>query len=133
MNALKTNISHEQRKKIFVLSRQAHLSNEELHFYMKDWADVSSLSEGNCSNSQAFKIITNLESILNIRKISFPAPKGSLSEKQLRAILTIKKILKWDDKRLNGFIDHTVEKNDVNTLSTLEASKVIMGLRKMLK
>lgn len=132
MNAVKTNITHDQRKKIFSLSRLAHLSNEELHFYMKEWAEVSSLADGCCNNSQAHKIINSLESVLNIRKVKTEGAKGTLTEKQVNAIKTIQRILKWHDGRINGFIEHTVGKENIESLSVSDASKVITGLRNFL-
>ena len=133
--ALKQNsINHEQRKKIFALSRQAHLNNEELHYYMNEWANVSSLSEGSCSNSQAHKIIENLQSIVNIRKTPpIPFTGGGVTVKQINALNILQKILKWYDvKRINGFIGHTVGKTCIEDLTVKEASQVITGLRNML-
>lgn len=132
MNAIKSNITHDQRKKIFTLSRQAHLSNEELHYYMKEWAEVSSLAEGCCNNSQAHKIINSLESVLNIRKIKVDGTKGTITEKQVNAIKTIQRLLKWHDGRINGFIAHTVGNDSIESLSVTDASKVITGLRNYL-
>lgn len=132
MNAIKSNITHDQRKKIFTLSRQAHLNNEELHFYMKEWADVSSLADGCCNNSQAHKIINSLEGVLNIRKVKVEGAKGTITEKQVNAIKTIQRILKWHDGRINGFIAHTVGNGTIDSLSVTDASKVITGLRNFL-
>jgi hypothetical protein len=132
MNALKTNITHDQRKKIFTLSRMAHLNNEELHFYLREWADVSSLSDGSCSNSQAHTIINSLENILNIRKVKVGESKGNITEKQVNAIKTIQRILKWHDGRISGFIAHTVGNDSIESLSVTDASKVITGLRNFL-
>ena len=143
MTALKNNhtsISHEQRKKIYAMSRQANIDNNELHEYINEWTGVHSLSSNLCSGSQANKIISSLESIINKSKMTFiPAapvsPKatvrGGATPKQLNAIKAIQRSLQWNDARLKGFIEHTASKNDLFALSLSEASKVIIGLKKM--
>jgi len=117
---------------IFALSKQAHMNNEELHHYIKEWADVSSLAGDSCSSSQANKIIANIESIINIRKASVSNRKGTITEKQINAIKTLQRILKWHDGRINGFISHTTGDSCIEGLKVKDASKVIIGLRKML-
>lgn len=137
LNPKTSDIAHEQRKKIFALSRDAHLSGDELHHYMNEWAGVTSLSAGNCSFAEANKIIDSLKSIAKKRKSftssSGAGAKGGATEKQVNAIKTIQRILGWNDGRLNGFIDHTVEKRIIEDLTVPEASKVIIGLRRMVK
>lgn len=127
-------ITHEQRKKIFALSRQANMNNDELHFYIHEWANVSSLSGVNCSVSQAAKIITSLETVIVKRSERHPVASrtGTITEKQFEAINTLKKILKWTDERVSGFAYHTVEKREIGDLNVIEASKVITGLRNYL-
>lgn len=127
-----TNISitHDQRKKIFALSRQANINNDELHHYIHEWANVSSLSGVNCSKLQAAKIINSLETV--VEKRSERQHTGTITEKQLNAIGTLKRILKWNDARISGFAYHTVEKREIGGLTVEEASRVITGLRNFL-
>lgn len=126
-------IQHEQRKLIFALSREANMSNEILHQYMISWADVNSLREDKCTFHQANKIIEALRKCIKKRKSFGNAKAGGATEKQINAIKTIQRILGWNDGRINGFIEHTVYKRAVEDLTVPEASKVIIGLRKMVK
>ncbi len=125
-----TNINHDQRKKIFGLAKEGGISNEELHDHMYLWANVLSLSEQKCTSDQARKIIDSLQSIIR----SKPKQKrsGTITDKQLSAIYSLQKILKWNSKRIAGFTKHTVDKNDLDSLNVDEASKLIIGLKKMI-
>lgn len=126
-------IQHEQRKRIFALSREANISNDILHQYMISWAGVSSLREDKCTFHQANKIIEALSKCVKKRKSSGSAKAGGATEKQINAIKTIQRILGWNDGRINGFIEHTAYKRGMEYLTVPEASKVIIGLRKMVK
>lgn len=117
---------------IFALCKLAHINNEELHHYMTEWTGVTSLSGDSCSSSQAINIIANIESIINIRKASVSNRKGTITEKQINAIKTLQRILKWHDGRINGFISHTTGDSCIEDLKVKDASKVIVGLRKMI-
>ena len=137
MNAIKTipEISHEQRKKIFALSRQAGMSSEDLHSHMEEWTGVNSLSKGFCNIQQANKIIFALQKIVNAPTQSYIPTrkrKGTLTDKQFNAIRAIKRSLGWNDARVSGFAKHTVDNSDIEDLSVKEASKLITGLKRML-
>lgn len=125
-------IQHEQRKRIFALSREANISNDILHQYIISWAGVSSLREDKCTFHQANKIIEALSKCIKKRKSSGNAKAGGATEKQINAIKTIQRLLGWNDGRISGFIGHTVFKRAVEDLTVPEASKVIIGLRKMI-
>lgn len=135
MNAA-NKISHEQRKKIFALSHQAGISNDDLHENMLEWAGAESLSGDLCTGIQAAKIISALQKIVS-RPVTSYTPQsssrtGSLTDKQLNAINAIKRALGWNDARVSGFSKHTVDKYEISDLSVREAFKLITGLRRML-
>lgn len=142
MKLLKTQISHDQRKKIFKLANLAGLSNDELHCCLPEWAGCNSLASANCFSFQADIIIKALENICRKKGVVINAPlprggdgvgSGKLTARQLNAINTIQSELGWDDKRLSGFIAHTTGRDTacIDDLSPAEASKVITGLKRM--
>lgn len=154
MNLLKSNISNDQRRKIYALAKDAKLSNEKLHEFMPDWSGAVSLAFNKCTSAQANKIIEALQKITDKKPLSFGegCPKGgvghaagrpgSATEKQLNAINKIAECLGWNHARLNGFITHTIGREIIShfeggkgddNLTAREATAVITGLKQMEK
>lgn len=142
MNLVKTQISHDQRKKIYALAGELYISNEDLHEYMITWSNTASLSRDNCTMQQADKIINALLKMKDASVVGksclLPAiPTGSIgkpgfiTENQFNAINKIAGYKKWDMQHLNNFIKHTTGKLTLDGLTMKEASAVITGLKKI--
>jgi predicted nucleic acid-binding protein len=121
LNNKSKNIIHNKRKQIFALSRSAGLSNEDLHEYLPQWSNLTSL-KGDIPVQEANKVIEAL------RKIN---AKNKMNSAQFGKIKALQNKLQWNEARLNGFIKHTVKVQSINNLNFTDASKIIIGLEKL--
>jgi len=121
-------ITDPQRKRIFLLSKQAGISNADLHSYLSQWCGGDSLSSDHgITVVQANKVIEALTEIANKKGLV----KNKPSPKQIKAIKAIQSALQWDKFRLERFIYHTCSKESLEALTIKEASAVIVGLNKV--
>lgn len=128
MQLIKTYINHEQRKKIFALARQAGINNDALHQHVKEWTGESSLGSSMPAKA-AHTVIECLHKILGIKPVK-QNKFASMSEAQRKHIDFLCSKLHWNDKRLNGFIRHTLRSNvEFKDLKIRDASVVITGLK----
>lgn len=129
MELLKPNIlTDSQRKRIFIMTRQAGLTSEELHSLLPEWCGGNSLSSNSgISVSQANKVISALNKII-AKKHSI---KGMPTEKQIKAIKTLQSLLHWGDVALERFIYRTTKKASLNSITFKDASAVISGLNRV--
>lgn len=134
LNLVKTQISHDQRKKIFALAKDNGITNDQLHDYMVAWSGTSSLAQDNCTSAQANKIIEALQKMQDPSgKVTRQRKAGDATEKQVNAIKMIAHDMGWNDAQLNGFIKHTVAKQSIEDLKVSEATQVITGLKMLAK
>ncbi len=125
-------ITTSQMRKIYAAAREHGLDNDLLHIHLQTVTGKESLKE--LTMSEAIKLIDSLE-----------GKKGrtgsmQMTEKQFRYINMLMKDLGWMDengkrdyKRLNGFCSKRYGIDHYRWLTTSMASKVIEGLKNMLK
>ncbi len=129
MELVKPNtLSNSQRKRIYMMSRQAGLSSDELHSFLPEWCGGASLSsENGISVVQANKVIIALNKMISNKS----SEKGNPTERQMNAIKTLQSVLKWSNVSLERFIYRTVKKASLASITFHDASALISGLNRV--
>ncbi len=125
-------ITAAQMRKIHVIAREQGMDNDLLHIYVEIVTGKDSLKK--LSINEAIKVINGLE-----RKASKDR-SGRMTKKQYAYINDLMKKLGWvdesgnpDNKRLDGFCQKRFSVDNHNWLTSAAASKVIEGLKNMIK
>ncbi len=125
-------ISTSQMRKIYALARERGMDNDLLHVYIT-----------NITKKESIKTLTIMEAVKVIDALEEKSTSGkelSMSKKQFAYINMLLKDLGWmtedgecDYKRLNGFIKKRYALEHYKWLTVSEASRVIEGLKNMVK
>lgn len=124
-------ITASQMRKIHASARERGMDNDLLHIHVETLTGKDSLKE--LTIHEAVQVIDSLEG-------KGTKEPGGMTWKQMSYIQALAKELGWvtevgkiDDKRLNGFISKRFGVDHYRWLSRSTASKVIEGLKNMLK
>lgn len=112
-------------KRIYACLKSCGEDNEFLHDMLPEWTGKSSLKE-----LTADEINTVCKNLMSKAAV---APKGVnyRTQKQYGKIMALAGRIGYDTARLNGFIQKTTGKQNVNRLSVPDAGAVITGLSKI--
>ena len=111
------------RKYLFSLAGCLHMNNKLLHESVEELTGKKSLND--LTEKEERQVIRALESALRYEYTIEPGQK--------RKILQLGFSLGWNCKQIKGFIKYLIGKKDYNILQRGEASKVIEGLKGILK
>lgn len=124
-------ITASQMRKIHASARERGMDNDLLHIHVVTLTGKDSLKE--LTIHEAVRVIDSLEG-------KGTKEPGGMTWKQMSYIQALARELGWvteagktDDKRLNGFISKRFGVDHYRWLSRSTASKVIEGLKNMLK
>lgn len=124
-------ITASQMRKIHASARERGMDNDLLHIHVETLTGKDSLKD--LTIHEAVQVIDSLEG-------KGTKEPGGMTWKQMSYIQALAKKLGWvteagkiDDKRLNGFISKRFGVDHYRWLSRSTASKVIEGLKNMLK
>ena len=110
-------------KYLWTLARSLHMSNEMVHEVVQEITGKTSIRK--LTRKELGQVTRALEYALR--------HDYTIDPEQKRKIYKIGYLLKWNCKQIRGFIKHVVGKNDINILQREEASKVIEGMKAILK
>jgi hypothetical protein len=131
-------------KRIFLLSKEAGLSTDQLHDFLFEWTGLDSLRKLNFNNYTV--VIKNLTKIV---KSTATAPAtatttapatatatatgtGKLTPSQWGAIRARQKDLSWSNEQLNKVIERTTGRKNLNdSLSVDDGTKILIAIKKI--
>ena len=117
-------VTAAQIKKLWAMSKEAGLSQEELYAFVEDTSGKKSMKE--LTKEEAIGVIDTLNKLLgNEQRV------GMATKKQLWTIDQFRTRLGWDEKRMVAFSHKTTGIMSIRWLTSAAASNVIVGLIKV--